>query len=291
MLYPFRVLHATTVEEATSELARLGERARVYAGGTELLLLHRYGLIRLDTIVDVKGISALRGVSENGRALRIGASLTHHQVELHAMVREYLPAFAYAESRIANIRVRNQGTLGGNLCFNDPHSDPGTVLLVYDAKVKTVGSLGERRMALEDFFVGTYETALKPGELLVEVEVPLLPEGWKSSYLRVHRLERPTLGVAAAARWLQGRLDEVRLAVGCVGPWPLRLTDLEKNLVGTDLNEAGQIVSETEGYLREILEPTEDILGSADYKLTITRVLLNRALGETWSGNGAEANG
>ena len=109
-------------------------------------------------------------------------------------------AFAYAESQVANIRVRNQGTLGGNLAFNDPHSDPGTVLLVHNASVTIGNAKGERRLALDDFFVDMYATALEAGELLLEVEIPSLPAGMTSAYLRLHRYQRPTLGVAVAVR-------------------------------------------------------------------------------------------
>lgn len=280
MLYPFKVLHPTTIEEAASELARLGERARVYAGGTELLVLHRYGLIRLDHIVNIKKISALHGITYDGSALHIGATVTHDELERDPLVREHSPSFSYAESQVANIRVRNQGTLGGNLSFCDPHSDPGTVLLIHEARVKIAGKAGERRMPLGDFFLGSYETALKPDELLAAIEVPPLPAGWLSRYLRVQRFERPTLGVGAAVQLGEERLKGVRLAVGCVGPRPLRLTDLETKLVGLSLEEADRVIGETNGYLEQVLEPVEDMLGSAEYKLYLTRVLLERALGE-----------
>lgn len=289
MLYPFRVLNPTTIEEATGELARLGERAKIYAGGTELLVLHRYGLIRLDHIINVKKIAGLRGITYDESALRIGATATHHELERDLFVRQHLPAFSYAESQIANIRVRNQGTLGGNLSFCDPHSDPGTVLLIHEASVKVAGKSGARKMALGDFFQGSYETALRPDELLVEVEVPLLPGGWSSSYLRIQRLERPMLGVAAAARLSQGRFDGVRLAVGCIGPQPLRLTLLEQKLMRTTLDEAGKVVAESVPYLKETLEPVDDLLGSIEYKLYIARVLVTRALKEATQGNGASS--
>jgi aerobic-type carbon monoxide dehydrogenase small subunit (CoxS/CutS family) len=130
-----------------------------------------------------------------------------------------------------------------------------------------------------------YMTALKPDELLVEVRVPPLPAGFGSAYLRVHRFQRPTLGVAVAA-WLQnGRIEGTRLAVGCVGPRPERLTELENKLEGTTLGDAQRVIRESRSYLRQLLQPVEDLLGSADYKSYATCVLLGRALEQAVQNN------
>src|SRR4030095_14365891 len=115
---------------------------------------------------------------DNG-VLRIGACVTHHALENSALVREHAPALAYAESQVANVRVRNQGTLGGNLAFNDPHSDPGTVLLIHDATVALGGSRGERKLRLDEFLIDVYATALEADELLLDVEIPFLPAAMK----------------------------------------------------------------------------------------------------------------
>jgi carbon-monoxide dehydrogenase medium subunit len=275
---PFRVQRPTTVAEAASELGRLGERARLYAGGAELLVLLRQSLIETDTLIDIKGIPDLDDVSFNGLQLRIGANVTHHSLETNPLIREHLPMFAEAESQVANIRVRNQGTLGGNLCFNDPHSDPGAVLLLYDANVALGSKHGERQLALNEFLLGMYATALHPDELLMHIDVEPLSPGWSSAYLRVRRLQRPTIGVAAAAKLVAERVDGVRFGVGCVGPVPKRLTALEEKVRGLKLIEAHQVIEQENDYLKEVLEPVDDLLGTAEYKLYLTGVLLNRAL-------------
>jgi carbon-monoxide dehydrogenase medium subunit len=179
---------------------------------------------------------------------------------------------------VANVRVRNQGTLGGNLAFNDPHSDPGTVLLVHDASVVIGNENGERRVSISEFFVDMYATAIEPGELLLEVEIPSLPNGMRSSYLRLHRYQRPTLGVAAAARFDGGMIAEARLAVGCIGPKALRLSALEGKVLGATLNDAKKLISEETQELRRLLQPVDDLLGSADYKLYMAGVMLGDAL-------------
>jgi len=285
MLSPLQLLQPTTVHEASRALTELGDKAKLYAGGAELLLLLRNRLIDAEILIDVKKIERLQRMTLVGDTLRIGACVTHHALASSALVREHAPSFAYAESQVANVRVRNQGTLGGNLAFNDPHSDPGTVLLVHNASVTIGNAKGERRLALEEFFVDMYSTALEAGELLLEVEIPSLPSGMSSSYLRLHRYQRPTLGVAVAARITNGIIDEARLAVGCIGPKAQRLTELEGKINGASLSEAKKIVVEEKKYLRGLLQPVDDLLGSAEYKLYMAGVMLGDALEQASQGN------
>jgi CO/xanthine dehydrogenase FAD-binding subunit len=123
-----------------------------------------------------------------------------------------------------------------------------------------------------------YVTALAPGDLLIEVEVPPLPTGMRSAYLRLHRYQRPTLGVAGGARVNNGVIEEIRLAVGCVGPKAQRLTELEAKVEGTKLTDAKRVLAEQKTNLRDLLRPVDDLLGSAEYKLYMTGVLLGDAL-------------
>jgi carbon-monoxide dehydrogenase medium subunit len=174
--------------------------------------------------------------------------------------------------------VRNQGTLGGNLAFNDPHSDPGTVLLVHNASVTIGNAKGERRLALDDFFLDMYATALDAGDLLIEVEIPSLPAGMSSAYLRLHRYQRPTLGVAVAVRNDNDKIAEARVAVGCVGPKAQRVVEREEKLGSVTLTDAGRIIAEEKRYLRDVLRPVDDLLGSAEYKLYMTGDMLSDAL-------------
>ena len=287
MIGSLELFQPTTVQEASQALAELGDKAKIYAGGAELLLLLRNGLLQSEVLVDVKTIERLHRLEMDNGVLRIGACVTHHALENSALVREHAPALAYAESQVANVRVRNQGTLGGNLAFNDPHSDPGIVLLIHNAALATGNQNGERRLALSDFFVDMYATALEAGDLLLEVEIPRLPAGMKSVYQRLHRYQRPTLGVAVGAAMRNGVIEEVRLAVGCVGPKAERLTELELKISGAKLNDARRILSEETKYLRALLRPVDDLLGSADYKLYMTGVMLADALEQAGqNGNG-----
>ena len=278
MLGSLQLLQPTTISEASKALAEYGENAKLYAGGAELLLLMRQGLLQSEILVDIKKIERLHRITFDKKELLIGACVSHHALETNALVQEHAPSLAQAESQVANVRVRNQGTLGGNLCFNDPHSDPGTVLLIHDAAVKLGSRRGERQIPLKDFFLDMYATALEPDELLLEVYIPSLPAGMKSAYLRLHRYQRPTLGVAVAARIKNQIVEEARLAVGCVGPKAQRMPELEAKITGTKMSDAKKILCEEKNHLRDLLRPVDDLLGSADYKLYMTGVLLGDAL-------------
>jgi aerobic carbon-monoxide dehydrogenase medium subunit len=286
MLGSLQLLQPTTVDEASGALRDFAERGKIYAGGAELLLLMRHGLLQSEILVDVKKIERLHRITSNDGVLSVGACVTHHALETNPLVREHAPSFAYAESQVANVRVRNQGTLGGNLCFNDPHSDPGTVLLIHNASVTLGSQRGERRLPLHDFFLDVYETALEPDEIMLDVEIPFLPGGMTSAYRRLHRFQRPTSGVAAAVKMNGGTIAESRLAVGCAGPKAQRLAELETKINGSSIAQAKRIFAEQKAYLHDLLRPVDDLLGSADYKLYMTRVLLGEALEQAGQSEG-----
>jgi carbon-monoxide dehydrogenase medium subunit len=286
MLRPFHVVSPTTVAEAAAELDRLGDAARIYAGGAELLLLMRHGLLEPDYLVDIKRLPGLIGINWDGQMLRVGAAVTHRDLEHSSLLSDHAPTLAEAERHIGNIRVRNQGTLGGNLCFADPHADPATALLAHDATVTVEGSNGPRQLSLDDFFVGTYETALDPSELLTEIQIPPLRAGWGWSFKRIERFYRPTVNAAAAVSADDGHIGEARLVVGCVGPRALRLPELEARIKGLSHADAQRQITDSRAYLFERLEPVGDLLGAADYKIHVTGVLLARAVEEALTRTG-----
>jgi carbon-monoxide dehydrogenase medium subunit len=247
----------------------------VLCGGTELLLLLKLGFAAYGHLVDIKGIAELGGVrSENG-AVVVGATATHREIERSPFVLERLPALAAMEREVANIRVRNVGTLGGNLCFSDPHSDPATFLLALDAEVEYDGT----RRPLAEFLVGPYETALAHGQLLHSVRIPLPRDGTRIAHRKLAFHERPAATVACAVRVENGTIAEARVAVGSVGP---RAVLVDTGLAGapvedTDaLRKAGELAAEAAGAV-------EDANGSVEYKEQLVRVLVERCLRETLS--------
>jgi len=282
MLRPIEVLFPSSVTEASAELARLGDEAVVYAGGVELVLLTRLGFTEAGTFVNVKRIPGMGDLAAENGHVRIGATVTHRRAHNDPLVGERLPLLAQAASRIGNVRIRNQGTLGGNISFADPQSDPHAPLLVYDTTVTVESSRGVREVAFDDFVLGPYQTALEPDEIVTSIAAASLP-GWGQRSLRFARFERPTLSTAVAVRTEDGVVAEARVAVGCLGPRARRLPGLEARLEGAGPADVPRLVDESRGELAE-LGPADDLLGSADYKLQLARVLVRRALDDAMEG-------
>lgn len=278
MLRPFELCEPTSVGEASELLARHGEAARIYAGGTELLLAMKEGLIHYDYLVNVKTVPGLAGVRAGADgSLRIGAATPHRVLERDPVVRERFPALARMEADVANVRVREVGTLGGNLCFAEPHADPGTLLQVFEATARAERKGGARTIPLEQLFVGPFETCLDGDELLTEIVVPPLPLRSAAAYLKFGFLERPSVGVGVALTLDDGRVADARVAVGCVGPVPRRMREAEALLKNRAVPEAVAALPEAGRLAARASEAITDLHGSAEYKEHLVGVLLRRA--------------
>jgi carbon-monoxide dehydrogenase medium subunit len=290
-LAPFSLHRPTTLPEATDLLRALGEDAVVHAGGTEVLLLLKLGLASFGHLVDVKRIPELGGISvDTTGTLRVGATATHRQIERSPIVRTGWPSLARVESEIANIRVRTVGTLGGNLCFADPHSDPATWLLAADARAEL--AVGEKRrvVGIGDFLTGPWQTELRAGELMVAVEVPPAPTGSGMAHLRFATHERPTATVSCLVRAAGGTIAEARIAVGSVGPRHVRAAAAEAALVGMSVDDPDAVALRAAGEAAAIAaEPDTDANGSAGYKADLVAVLVGRAVRQALSGMGTSA--
>jgi carbon-monoxide dehydrogenase medium subunit len=279
-LAPFRLHRPASVAEATRMLGELGGDTAVDAGGTELLLLLKLQLAEVSDLVDLKRIPGLDAITvDDAGTLSIGATATHRRIARSPIVRTGWPALAFVEAHVANVRVRTTGTLGGNLCFADPHSDPASLLLAADARV-TLGSGDVRRdLPLGEVLVGPWETALAPAELLLSVEVPAIPAGAAMAHQRFHTHERPTATVSCLVRVADGRLAEVRLAVGSVGPRPVRCTTAEGIVTGRPVDGLDAAVLRRAGAAAaSVAAPDTDSNGSADYKADLVAVLVERAI-------------
>jgi len=279
MLRPFALHRPGTADEACALLARLGEDAAPYAGGTELLLLMKLGLLRPLHLIDVKRVAGFDAITDGAR-LTLGAAVTHRAVERSALVRQRCALLAAVARHVANVRVRNVGTVGGNLAFADPHSDLATLFLTLDATVELVSPRGRRELPLADFVRGAWETAREPDELLASVRLTPWPPGTAGAYVKFGLHERPTLGVALALR-LEGagaRVAEARLAIGCVDPRPARVPAAEARLAGVAVAELEDVASAVGEAAAAAVDPADDLHGSADYKREMVAVFVRRAL-------------
>ena len=277
-LPPFDLHRPESLEEATELADRYGEDAAFYCGGTELLLLLKLGFASFGHLIDLKGIEELGGVRAENGSLVVGGATTHRELERSDLVRERLPALAKMERRVANLRVREVGTLGGNLCFSDPHSDPATFLLALDAEVEhRRGGEAVRRTPISDFVVGPYQTSLGGGEVLTSVRIPELPRGAAIVHAKFAFHERPTATVACLARVVDGAVTEARIAVGSVGARPVRALAAEQVLIGASAEEIGTgLLAEAGERAAEAAAPVDDATGSAEYKAQLVHVLVER---------------
>lgn len=291
---PFRLHEPGAPQEAAALLAQESGAAALYAGGTELLLAMKAGLLAYDALINVKSVAGLDAVAaDGGGSVVIGAATTHSAVELDPLVRERLPLLAEVTHSVANVRVRNVGTLAGNLCFAEPHSDPAALLLVYEAELDVQGPSAARRMPIGELQTNSYETSLAPDEMVTAVRVPAFPAGMSGAYAKFGRHHRPTLGVAAAVAVEDGRVAEARLAVGCVSPVARRLPRSEDVLRGErvdGLAADAPPVREACRLAAEDAEAVADLHGEADYKEHLTRVFLERTLLRALARNGSDGD-
>lgn len=252
VLPAFELHRPRSVEEATE---RLSINDVPYAGGTELLVAMKAGLLQPTSLVDLKSIPGLDGVKEDDDALVVGATATHRSVSIHESVQRRLPILSEVLDRVGNPRVRSTGTVGGNLCFAEPKSDVATILTALGATVTLTSPRGRRVIEVADFVVGPYTTDLKDDEILVDIRIPL--EGRVVVYEKFQTMERPTAGVAAARR----PDGSVLVVVGAVGGVPETVPDPHD----------GQSMAST-------IDVIPDMSGSEDYKRHIVSVVVDRVL-------------
>lgn len=282
MLQPFRLEEPTSIGEASALLARYGDRARLYAGGTELLLVMKEGLLQYERLINIKRIPELTQMSMQDGGLHIGAATTHRTLERSPLVQGYFSTLADVEASVANVRVREVGTLGGNLCFAEPHADPGTLLQVYDATVQLDRNGGSRRLPVEDLFVDSFEVAIEEDELLTSVHVPSLPLNTAVAYRKFGFLERPSVGVAVAVTATTEHVQAVKLAVGCVGPVPRRMREVEDRLSDKGIDDVRAEMETAMQMAGDAADAVTDLHGSADYKAYLVGVLLRQAFEEAY---------
>ena len=283
-LPPFTVHRPGSIADASRLLTDLGDDAAAYCGGTELLLAMKLGLASYEHLVDLKRVDGLRGITADGGTVRIGAAATHHEIETSAAVRARYPEMPAMISRVANLRVRSVGTLGGNLCFADPHSDPASFLIAVGATLVCQQGGATRRVPAAGFLTGLYETALNPGELLVSVDLPARPDRTGISHLRMKLTERPVVTVTAQiTRADRGEVSHARLIVGSVASVPFAADAATAALAGATPADIDARVEACAGQAAAGCAPRPDGDCSVDYVRHLVFVHSRQALLEAFA--------
>ena len=274
----FDYVRPDTVDGAVRALAEAGDEAKVIAGGQSLLPLLRLRLAYPELLVDVGGIDELRGVTDAGDALLIGARTTHYQLVHDPLVAEHAGLLAQATSTVADPAVRHRGTLGGALAHADPAGDLPAVVLALDSTLIARGPGGEREIAAADFFVDYLTSSLGPDEVLTAIRIPKLGAGWGYRYEKFHRTAQSwaTVGVAALVRRDNGTVAEARIGLTNMGTGPVRATATEQAAGGAEASRAA--LSQAAAHADEGTQPPGDLHGAPDYRRHLARVLTGRAL-------------
>lgn len=274
----FTIHQPKSAGEASQMLAQFGEHGRLYAGGTELLLAMKHDLLRYEQLVDVKTIPGLDAIEAANSSVFVGSAVTHRAIEQSPLIKEKLPVVAEMETNVANVRVRATGTLGGNLCFAEPHSDPATLLIALEAQARIRGKNGERAITIDKLIAGAYETSLAADELLTGVEIPVLAKSQRAAYVKFQTHERPTLGLALVLDLddTGQNIKKARAVVGSVSAVPTRSDETDSLLLGSRTQVQKQLADAGHA-LAEAANPVEDLQGSGEYKRHLLGVFLKRA--------------
>lgn len=281
----FEYLEPATIEEAVSLLTRYNGRAKVIAGGTDLLVQMRQKTISPDYVLDITNIPGLDYINyDEKQGLSIGALTTIRSLEKSAEICQRYPVISQAANQLGSVAIRNIGTLGGNLCNASPSAETAPALIGLSAKAKIVGPDGERVVPLEDFFTGPGTTVLKTAELLVEIQVPVLPPRAKGVYLK-HTI-RGTIDLAIVGIAIittqepETKIcEDIKVVLGAVAPTPMRDKKTEELIRGKRIDDT--LINESAESASTEAHPISDVRASAWYRTEMVKVLTRQALRET----------
>ena len=282
VLKPFEYFEPGTVEEAIQILSTYGAKAKVLAGGTDLLILMKREEISPQYIVNIKNIPELDYIEHSQEdGLKIGALTTHQSIADSPIVRDKFGLLATACSKVGGFQIRNMGTIGGNICRAGPSQDTIPSLLVLDAKLKLVSLQGERVVPIDKFFTAPFQTVLNETELLTEIQIPTPPPrsaGCYQWFTKITTVDETLVGVAVlmALDSTGSICKDVKIGLCSVAPTPMRAKQAEELLRGKKLED--KLVEQAAQVAAEETSPRS----RADYRRRMTRVLVREVLNETW---------
>lgn len=273
----------STLREVLELLENLDD-VRVLAGGTDLLVDMKIGRYTPRHVVDIGGLRELRYIEDDGWILRVGALTTIQEILESDTIARRTPLLRLAAEKFAYWQIRNVATIGGNLCNASPAADMAVPLLVYNAQVKAVSLNGERYIPITEFFLGPRKTALRKGELLVEVVVPYRDlEGAGLAYAKTGRRRGHDISIVSAGVALKlhgGLISDARIALNSVAPTPVRAREVEKRLIGA--KPSLELFEEVSKLVVKDISPITDVRAPAEYRVHISVVLVRELLIEAF---------
>ncbi|WP_052889873.1 FAD binding domain-containing protein [Thermogemmatispora carboxidivorans] len=270
---------ATSVDEAIALLSQYGDDAKLLAGGHSLLPTMKLRLAQPAHLIDIGRIPGLSYIREEQGAVAVGALTTYATIERSEVLRRHFALLPECASVIGDPQVRNRGTIGGSISHADPSADMPGAVRALRAEIRVRGPNGERTVAADDFFLGTFTTALEPGEIVTEIRFPLPPARTGSAYTKLaNKASHYAVAGCAAVVTLgaDGTCTAASVVITGAGTMPTRASTVEAALVGKQLDEA--TVAEAASHAAEGLELMEDIHGSKQYRAQMAAVMARRAI-------------
>lgn len=285
MIRDFIYSRATTVKETLNLLEKHKDDYKIICGGQSLLILMRQGLVAPENLIDIKKVQELSYIDFNPKkGLNIGATTTHREIEKSKIVKKHYPILIYMEENLASDQTRNWGTIGGNLCHGDPTGDPGPVFLALDASVKMANKERERTMPMEEFFIDYFETALEEGELLLEVQIPVIPPKTSVVYEKFNIIKNDQGVVSVAASITvdknSNKCKDARVVLGGAASIPLRVKEAEQILIGRELSDS--VLDKAGEKASKLADPVTDIHATEEYRRHLVKVLTKRMVKKAW---------
>jgi carbon-monoxide dehydrogenase medium subunit len=278
----FDYLEPASLQEALELLARHGGRARVLAGGTDLLVHMKMERVAPKALISIGNIPGLDRIALQDGHLHVGALATIRAIESEPRVQAHYPALTEACASFSTTQVQTMGTVGGNLANGSPASDSAPALIVFGAEVEITGLGGRRRLPLEDFFVGPGTTVLQNGELLTDVILPRPRIGTGSAFLKIARVAADIAKASGAVMVVceRGRVADCRMAFGSVAPTPMRTRKAEQLLRGQAFSQ--ELVDKASQMAAGEVTPIDDVRSEAWYRREAVRVLACDGLNRAW---------
>lgn len=274
----FEYHRPNSIEEALALLAEKGEDTKLLAGGQSLIPAMRFRLAMPEVLIDINGIGQLDSLEERNDRLIMGALLRETALEESELVATRYPLLLDTAQVIADPLVRQRATVGGNLAHADPANDHPATMLAYGAQIVAQGPTGERVIEIDDFFVGLFESALKPEEILTEIRIPAPVAGNGGAYIKIERKvgDYAVSGVAVQLKMEGNICRSIRIGLTNVNPVPMRAKDAEAILTGVALTD--EKIEEAGVSAAAECDPSGDLRGPVEYKRDLTRVILGRAV-------------
>ncbi len=279
MSYAPTAYSPATLLEAYAALAERGSKIKVIAGGTDLMVLMNARLLDAADFLDIWRVDELRGISDEGDHLRIGALTTYTQLINSPLVRQHTPSLAAASRTIGAIQIQNRGTIGGNIVNASPAGDSLPVLAAFDAEVEIGSARGVRAVAFNQFYAGYRRTVLEPDELVIAVRLAKLKEGerdffWKVGTRRAQAISKTVM--AARAKTTDGVIESISIGVGSVAPTVIRAHQTERLLTNAPLTP--ELISQAQHTISEEVSPITDLRSTEHYRRTVTGNVLAKFL-------------